>query len=115
MDLSRRLPYEGFALTVGGGFSYLWGHIGQHFSEQVTVPGYPSLSTGCINDDRNTQAILMLEARAGLSWSPKDHEQTRVFLGYQFEYWPQIGRDDNTGSRGDLYQHGLFLRGEYDF
>jgi len=26
-----------------------------------------------------------------------------------------VGRDDNTGSRGDFYDNGIFLRGEYTF
>ena len=37
------------------------------------------------------------------------------FLGYQFEYWWNVGRLSTSFARGELEDQGVVLRAEFNF
>jgi hypothetical protein len=107
-ELARRLPVAGLSLYSEVQGASIWGHLHQTFSE--------TLDSGfALAEDRTTQAIGEVQYQAGLRYVPPAADYTRFFLGYEFSWWPQFGRNENNGSRSDFYWHGLFLRGEINF
>jgi hypothetical protein len=95
--------------------AYLWGHIGQNFTETLTFPGADDMPLHGTVNDSVSQGVGTISLQAGLRWSPPIAHASSVFLGYHYEVWGQVGRDDNTGSRADFYENGIFLRGEFTF
>jgi hypothetical protein len=58
----------------------------------------------------------MLTAELGLRWQPAFWPHTLVFLGYQYEYWWNVGRLSLTDtSRGELSDQSILLRAEFNF
>jgi hypothetical protein len=113
LELGRQLGWSGLALYSHVEGAYLWGHLHQEFGETLTFPGGAAVVGQA--DGSTSQGVAVVLAELGLCWTPPAYNFSRFFLGYQFEFWSQIGRDDNTGSRGDLYEHGIFFRAEINF
>ena len=115
LELSRELPFPGLSLYGQVEGASIWNRNRQTFGETVTpVGGGVSPLTGAAQDTRS-QGVAVVRAQAGLSWSPSPSQATRIFLGYSWEAWFQVLRDDTTGSFGDFYANGIFLRGEIRF
>lgn len=68
-----------------------------------------------------SQLVPYLNLQAGLSYAPPGLPGVKFTGGYMFEDYFNAGRlgVDNTGevsqSRGELWSHGFFLRGQIDF
>jgi hypothetical protein len=97
----------------------LLGQIRQNFREDaLQADGTILESTG---EARKTQAVPNLTLQAGLSYVPPIYTNFKLTVGYQFEqYWyiGQFGFNDQgtlSSSRGELWSHGAFVRGELDF
>jgi hypothetical protein len=115
LELARQLNFLGLGLYGQIEGAYLWGHLHQEFQEKLFSGPPDNTVTFGANNGSTTQAVGMVMTQAGICWTPPRYNFVRFFLGYQFEFWSQVGRDDNTGSRGDLYEHGVFFRGELNF
>jgi hypothetical protein len=115
LDLAWKLDAWGLALFGQLDGAYLWGHIGQNFEETLTFPGPVDIPLGRVGNSTITQGVGSVAVRAGLRWTPLAPHVSCLFLGYQFEYWSQVGRNDNSGSLGDFYENGLFFRAEFTF
>jgi hypothetical protein len=113
LALSRQLPPAGLAAYTQVEGSALFGRIKQDFEETVHPSGASSLF-GAVQDARG-QAVGSIRVQAGLSWTPPRFPHSRLFLGYEWEYWIQVGRNDNTGSWGDFTGNGVFFRCEFSF
>jgi hypothetical protein len=114
LELLRRFGASGLALYSQLEGAYTWGHIGQTFSELVPT-GTPLGTVGGVAHDTITQGVGIVGVRSGLRWTPPAYPALQCYLGYQFEYWSQAGRDDNTGSRGEFTENGFFLRADFHF
>jgi hypothetical protein len=115
LELTRQLNLLGLGLYSQIEGAYLWGHLHQEFQERLVAGPPDNTVTFGANNGSTTQGVGMVMTQLGVCWTPPRYNFTRFFLGYEFEFWSQVGRDDNTGSRGDLYEHGIFLRGELNF
>ena len=57
----------------------------------------------------------MVNLFAGLRWCPPDYRYLHVFVGYQYEYWWNVGRLSTTSSRGELSDQGVQMQAEFNF
>jgi hypothetical protein len=110
LEADRKLPVAGlnvFGRVEGAG---MWGTARQTFSESfVQAPGFVEQRTV------NHPGTPWLNSQVGLSYEVPRWNYSRLLLGYQFEYWWQVGRGDNDLSFGTLRIQGLFLRAEFNF
>jgi hypothetical protein len=109
LELVRRLDDSGFSLIGRADGALHLGRLRQGFSEAST--------TSLVGETRTstTQAVPMLNTQAGIGWNPPAYPQLQLFLGYEYEYWWNVGRDSLTTSRGELSDQGIFLRAQFNF
>jgi hypothetical protein len=120
LELLRRLPLPG--LTFHGWIegATLYSHIEQSFTETILAPGADAVGT--THRVIGSQNIGFLGGRLGFDWTPPANNHLRLFLGYQFYQWWQLGRTTTIGSTGSLIEsqgtlteHGIIVRGEFTF
>jgi hypothetical protein len=105
--------FEGTGLSVFASIDG-WislGRIRQGFFEVPTTSG-PTEETRV----SSSQAVPTVNVQAGLRWQPPGYRDALLFLGYQNEYWWNVGRFSSTAdSRGELWDQGVVLRAEFSF
>jgi hypothetical protein len=114
LELGQHLGPCGLSLVGKSDFFLGLGRIHQGFAELGTAPGLG----GELHVNRS-QAVPALNLQAGFGWSRPDLTRWSVFVGYQYEYWWNVGRNSDTGppdqSNGSLWDQGLVLRIECQF
>jgi hypothetical protein len=116
LDVWRRLFLPGLAFYGSVEAANIWDHLEQSFTETILAPG--AAPVGGTVRGRLSQGVASLGGRLGFSWTPPANSAIRLFLGYQFNQWWQVGRNgatDTQGANGDLTEHGIFFRGEFTF
>ncbi len=99
----------------------LIGRIHQSFAETTTTIGANGVPVGGGNGYSSSQDVPMINAQLGVRWQP--NVQTELFVGYQFEYFWNVGRDStipifttNTqGTQGEVYDHAIIARLTWSF
>lgn len=110
LQLARHWGDSGLSLVGQIHGAMLLGRIHQGFFEAATTPG-----AGGETRVSSSQTVPTLNVQAGLSWHP-DWHCLSLFLGYQYEYWWNVGRLSLTpDSRGELSDQGVVLRLQYNF
>jgi hypothetical protein len=120
LDVLRRIrPLPGLALFGRVDGAVLIGEISQHYQLSLPPGGTVLVDASGV---RRSQAVTTLQLQAGVSYSPAGLPGLTLSTGYEFQSYFNPGRlavDPSTSmisrSRGDLYFHGIFLRGRYDF
>jgi hypothetical protein len=115
LELFRRLDIPGLALYAAVDGTGMYGRDHHTFEESFTGGGPAAFGYGTYG---KSQSVAMIGAQLGLCWSPEGCAVPRFFLGYQWQYWMQVARDNNTsptGSMGELIENGVFVRAEYTF
>jgi hypothetical protein len=110
LELARRFGDSGLSLGGKIDFGLILGRIRQGFHE--TALGSPIEAA---DYQSSSQTVPMLNVEFGLGWQPPQWPQARLFVGYQYEYWANIGRFSSGDSRGELTNQGFVLRGGFDF
>jgi hypothetical protein len=115
LDVERRIvPLPGLALFGRLDGAAILGQVRQRFTAE----------TAGIDDSTSvhrTQLVPYLNLQAGLRYAPPSWPGVKFTTGYLFEDYFNVGRlgIDSVGrvsqSRGEVWSHGWFLRGEYDF
>lgn len=116
VEIERRIvPLPGLALFGRIDGAALLGEVHQRFC----------VETAAIDDSASahrTQLVPYLNLQAGLRYAPPSWPGLKFTTGYLFEDYFNSGRlgiDGATGqvsqSRGEVWWHGWFLRGQYDF
>ena len=63
-----------------------------------------------------SQSVPVLNLQAGARWRPAGLRNAEFFLGYEYEYWWNVGRFSLTpDSRGELFDQGVMLRATFNF
>jgi hypothetical protein len=115
LELTRRFEGSGLALVGSIDGATLLGRLRQNFFEAATFPSPDGqLLTGNTRQSAS-QDVPILHAFLGLSWQPPSYPYARVSVGYQYEYWWNVGRNSNTLSRGELSDLGVVFRAEFNF
>lgn len=90
----------------------LLGRVSQDYDQTFKFLGVPVVGGAAAQS--GSQAVPVIRAQAGLTWTPgRFHDKVRFAGGYDFEQWWYLGRVDF--SRGDLYLQGLFVRAEWAY
>jgi hypothetical protein len=118
VELERRVEGTGLAFftRVDGG-THL-GRIRQGGFEVFTTPGPDGRPLTAEARNSGSQDVPILTVEAGVRWQPRNwtYQDFHVFLGYQYEYWWNVGRLSTTpDSRGELSDQGILLRAEFNF
>jgi hypothetical protein len=86
------------------------GNISQSFEESFQT--HPVISGGSHSNHVETAPVLTFDI--GLTYTPPcNFNWARFGLGYQFEYWWDVGTSGN--SRGNLMMNSVYFRGEFNF
>jgi hypothetical protein len=116
VELARLLQWQGF--SVGGridGWISL-GRIRQGFFEESTMLGASGLPLGGVSQVSSSQAVPALNTQAGVSYQPPGYPDLEFFIGYQYEYWWNVGRLSITpNSRGELSDQGVLFRAAFNY
>jgi hypothetical protein len=112
LELGRRLGCPGLTLTGKVDVSTMLGRLRQGFFEEAVTAGVLERGETRVS---SSQDVPVVTGILGLDWQPPAYPGTRLFVGYQYEYWWNVGRLSTTGSRGELGDQGPVLRAEIDF
>lgn len=118
VEVERRIvPLPGLSLYGRLDGSVLVGRIRQNFAVNTGPAGAVVTDTTSV---RYSQTVPTVNAQAGLSYSPPSLPGVKFTSGYLYEQYWSVGRsnDDMVGmprTKGDLWWHGWFLRGQIDF
>jgi hypothetical protein len=115
LELARRLDGSGLAVVGRVDGATILGRLHQRFFEETAPMGPNGQQLAADTSARVSQDVPMLTTFVGLSWQPPLYPRAQLFLGYQYEYWWNIGRDSSTTSRGELSDQGILLRAEFNF
>lgn len=116
VELAHHLNQAGLSLMVRGDSAILLGQLRQGFFEIATVvdPITGAFQNGETRD-RNPQGVPMVNGQVGLTCQPPQWPCASFFLGYEYEYWWNVGRLSTTTSRGELSDQGILVRAEFNF
>jgi len=108
LTLERRLPQllQGLSFGVRLQGSDSFGQINQRYYE--TLAG----GAGGMTAQRFQVGVVMAAARVGFSYEPTG-SPARVYVGYQYESWFDVGRLNDA--RAQLDTQGIVLQFQYDF
>ncbi len=116
VDVDRCVKGTGLSFFASGDFWIDLGRIRQSFNEVTTTLGPGGLPTTEATTGSSSQAVPVLNLQAGLRWRPPDYPNWEFFLGYEYEYWWNVGRFSATpDSRGELSDQGVVLRAAFNF
>jgi hypothetical protein len=113
LDLSWRTPVPGLAVVGRLKIADSFGRIRQTGTEQLESPsgdGTVALLRSTIATSVNVQSG---SGMFGLSYTVPEWNHSRFLLGYEYEVFFDIGRQND--SRGQLDNQALFLRAELNF
>jgi hypothetical protein len=83
----------------------------QYMEESATTASLLQQATGI----SSSQDVPSINGRLGLAWKPPELTGLRLFVGYEYEYWWNVGRLSLITARGELWDQGVVLQAQYDF
>lgn len=111
LDVWRQLGASGIAVFGRVEGAIVIGQVSQSFEERFSFSDL--IRIGGASRVSETQAVPVLNFQAGLGWVPPAFPCTRFSIGYQYEHWWNLG--DVGSSQANLWDQGVFFRGEYRF
>jgi hypothetical protein len=116
VEVARRLERTGLSLFARLDGSTQLGRIRQGGFEVFTSLSPNGLPLTAQAHSSASQDVPILTAETGLTWQPRGYQDVHFFLGYQYQYWWNVGRlNISPDSRGELSVQGLLLRAEFNF
>lgn len=115
LDLTRRLNRWGMALSGRLDLSSAIGRERQNFFASTTVLGPNGLPQNARTIIASSQAMPIVNARAGLNWMPPTLPTVNFFAGYQFEYVWHAGELTIIPDTGNFWDQGAVLRFEWNY
>jgi len=110
LELERRLNDWGLTLTGRLDSAILLGRVNQGFFEESTTPGVSGQTLRS-----NAGAVPQINASLGVAWRPPHCQALRLFAGYSYEYWWNVGRFADQGPQGEVYDQGVLLRADFNY
>jgi hypothetical protein len=115
LELAKRFKGTGLALTGWADGATLLGRIRQNFFEESTTPGPNGQLLAGNTRQSVSQDVPIINSFIGFSWQPPNYPNVRLYAGYEYEYWWNVGRNSGTRSRGELSDQGVLLRAGINF
>jgi hypothetical protein len=97
------------------------GRIHQTYGETTTTIGANGLAVGGSSGYSSSQNVPAVNAQLGLRWMPR--AQAELFVGFQYEYFWNPGRESSTaifttntqGTLAEVYDAGIVVRFMWNF
>lgn len=115
LELSRKLAGTGLAGLIRWDSGIELGRIRQGFFEDLAGVDAAGRPLGGTTRVSSSQSDPWTNIQAGLSWQPPGWLDVHLFLGYEYEYWWNVGRLSITPSRGEMSNQGAVLRAEFNY
>jgi hypothetical protein len=120
VQLDHRIADSGFSFVGKIDIADVFSRIRQKFSVATTTltpQGNPARGVAL---DRFWNEVPILNYQVGLGWQPPNYPNVRLFAGYLYEYWWQVGTNSNLegtprGKFGFFDNQGVVLQGSVDF
>ncbi len=109
LELDRQLACTGLSFVLRGEGSLYLGRLRQAFYETSTT-GLSAESSIPVS-----QAVPTAGFFAGFHWQPPQWKAAEFYLGYQYEHWWDLGKNNDTTSSGELDVQGIFVRAALSF
>jgi hypothetical protein len=109
LELDREIGCSGWAFVLRGEGSIYIGRLRQAFFETSTT-GVSAESSIPVS-----QGVPEVSVFAGFRWRPPQWNAVEFSLGYQYEYWWDVGRNNDTTSSGDVEVQGVFVRAAFNY
>jgi hypothetical protein len=110
LELGYHVADTGLTVLVRTDFTTDLGDVHQGFFTFSTTPGLSGVTR-----DSGRMDAPMITVQAGAGWQPPFWPTTRLFLGYQYEYWWRVGGELDTGARANLWEQGVVLQAALHF
>jgi hypothetical protein len=118
LELSYHLADTGLSLTGRIDLGTNLGLAHQKFTTTSINPIDPTLPTlPGETIDHFWRDAPTLNVQLGLDWHPPTSLDCRLFLGYQYEYWWNVGKDVTfgTGARANLWDSAVVMQATFRF
>ena len=115
LELDRQWNWTGLSFVTWADGATLLGRTVQHYQEVSTTLGPDGLPLVGERKESNPQTIPIVSIFLGIAWQPPRFPRFRGSVGYEYEYWWNVGRISNIAPRGELSDQGVLLRAEFNF
>lgn len=116
IEVGRKIGDPRWGLRASGllDFAEPLGRVrqGYFFSSTTSANGHPQAAEAHIS---SSMTAPILTTQLGLGWQPDAYPAFRMFAGWQFEYWWDVGRLLPFSELGYFFINGITLRGEWNF
>jgi hypothetical protein len=104
LELERRFFDGGPSIMARVEGAALWGRVEQAFD-----------TTGHRFSESDGVGAPVINGSLGIGWRPPANQCWRFFLGYQYEYWWNVGRLSTNGPEGEVQDQGVLFRVDYNY
>jgi hypothetical protein len=115
VEVEHKFGWQGLAVVAAVDGSSLFARNRQVYSEATTTLGPDGHPLGAAMRFGNPETIPTFNLQVGVGWEPPSYPYAHFFVGYQYEYWWNVGRLSNFMPRGELSDQGIVLRAEFNF
>jgi hypothetical protein len=114
VEVGRKLNFWGLRASGLLDFAEPFGRVrqGYFYSSTTSANGAPHSAETHISSSMTAPIIT---TQLGLDWQPPAYPTFRLFAGWQFEYWWDVGRELPFSTLGYFFINGIVLRGEWNF
>ena len=115
LELSQRVPDTGISLVARGDITSYLGKLHQNFFTLSTTLGPDGEPLAGETREENGIAAPIVSFQVGVNWQPESYKSLTVFLGYQYEYWWEVGNLIIGSSRADISDQGIVLEAAFRY
>jgi hypothetical protein len=110
LELQRDVEGTGLSFVGRIDGATLLGRINQGLFEESTKLAPNGQIASAESHLSGTQDVPILNVQAGIGWRPPQYPQAQLFLGYNYEYWWNVGKISNQGTAAELSVEEIILR-----
>lgn len=115
LELDRHWNGTGLSFVTWTDGATLLGRTVQRYQEVSTTLGPDGLPLVGATKESNPQTVPIVSIFLGVAWQPPRFPRFRGSVGYEYEYWWNVGRISNISPRADMSDQGVLLRAEFNF
>jgi hypothetical protein len=115
LELDRHLGSSGLSWVIWADGATLLGRTVQHYQATSTLLGPGGQPLVGLTTESNPQTVPVLSFFSGVAWQPPRFPSLRFSVGYNYEYWWNVGRISTGIPRAEMSDQRVLLRGEFNF
>jgi hypothetical protein len=112
-ELAQCIHDAGLSMVARADVGTYMGRISQYWAETQPASGPPQAPRS-----DSSEGVPVVFGQVGLAWAPPSCNQVYFFLGYQYEYWWDLGRNAEVGNgstQGDLRDQGIVFQASFNY